>query len=149
MSSKNQGNAAFNRKEYAKAKECYDRAIELDGKCANFYFNRSATYFCLKDLPRALSDAQLAVDYLPENTSALARLGFTLLKCRKLDEAEDIYKRALALEPQSQRCIRGLQRVKDAQHAAAAAHGAAAGGGAGGAGGADAAGGAAPAGGGE
>jgi len=119
MIAKNSGNSEFNKKNYSKAKEYYDRAIELDNKCSNFFFNRSAAFFCLRDLHSALTDARTAVELLPENTSALARLGFTLLKCKHYDEAEEIYKRAIKIEPGSTRCQRGLQRVQETrQHAA-------------------------------
>jgi len=107
------GNTAFNRKDYLTARQHYDRAVNLDGECANFYFNRSATCFCLKDMKQALSDAKRCVSLVPENCAALARLGFTLMKCKEFAEAEEVYSRALRLEPGSVRCKKGLERVRE------------------------------------
>jgi len=108
------GNAHFNKKEFAEAKDCYDNAILLDSKCANFYFNRSAVFFCMNDLTNALKDAQLAVELAPENASALTRLGFTLMKMNppQYGEAEEIYERALKLDPKNSRISKGLAKVK-------------------------------------
>jgi len=121
MHEKQAGNNAFNKKDYVTAKTFYDRAISLDSQCANFYFNRSATFFCLKDLKSALSDARQCVTLAPDNTAALARLGFTLFKCKELPEAEDVYSRALQLEPGSVRSKRGIARVREVRAAAASA----------------------------
>jgi len=108
------GNAHFNKKEFAEAKDCYDNAIILDSKCANFYFNRSAVFYCMNDLTNALKDAQLAVELAPENASALTRLGFTLMKMSppQYAEAEEIYERALKFDPQNARISKGLAKIK-------------------------------------
>jgi len=107
------GNNAFNKKDFVGARQFYDQAVALDPECANFYFNRSATFFCLKDLKSALVDARKCVALAPDNTAALARLGFTLLKCKEYSEAEEVYARALQLEPGSVRSQRGLIRVRE------------------------------------
>jgi len=114
IAAKVKGNSHFNQKEFNEAKECYDNAIKLDPTNANFYFNRSATYYCLGDIDKALIDARKAAEYAPDSASALTRLGFTLMKVTppKYDEAEDMYERALKLDPTSTRIAKGLARVK-------------------------------------
>jgi tetratricopeptide (TPR) repeat protein len=111
---KQKGNAHFNRKEFAEAKDCYDNAILLDNTCANFYFNRSAVFYCMSDLINALRDATKAVDLAPDNASALTRLGFTLMKMNppQYDEAEAVYERALKIDPKNARINKGLAKVK-------------------------------------
>jgi len=108
------GNSHFNQKEFTEAKECYDSAIRLDPTNANFYFNRSATYYCLGNIDNALADARKAAEYAPESASALTRLGFTLMKVSppQYEEAEKMYERALKIDPNSTRIAKGLARVK-------------------------------------
>jgi tetratricopeptide (TPR) repeat protein len=114
QSLKNKGNNHFNRKEFAEAKDCYDNAILLDKDCANFYFNRSAVFYCMSDLANALKDATKAVDLAPDNASALTRLGFTLMKMNppQYDEAESVYERALKIDPKNSRSSKGLAKVR-------------------------------------
>jgi len=108
------GNNHFNKKEYNEAKECYDSAIGFDDSCANYYFNRSAVFYCLNDLTNALKDAKRAVELAPTNSSALTRLGFTLMKMNppQYDEAEKIYERALEIDPKNIRSSKGLAKVR-------------------------------------
>jgi len=111
---KQKGNGHFNRKEYLQAKDCYDHAILLDNTCANFYFNRSAVFYCMSELTNALRDATKAVDLAPDNASALIRLAFTLMKMNppQYDEAESVYERALKIDPKNSRVDRGLAKVR-------------------------------------
>jgi len=108
------GNGFFNEKKYPEAKECYDSAIALDETCANYYFNRSAVFYCLSDLTNALKDARKAVELAPSNASALTRLGFTLMKMNppQYKEAEEVYERALAIDPKNTRSTKGLAKVR-------------------------------------
>jgi len=108
------GNNHFNKKEYAEAKECYNSAIALDETCANYFFNRSAVFYCLNDLSNALKDARVAVELAPTNASALTRLGFTLMKMNppQYDEADKVYESALSIDPKNTRSSKGLAKVR-------------------------------------
>lgn len=109
---KKKGNEFFHDKDYENALIHYTKAVDADPSCANLYFNRSATYYCLKIMDKALEDASKAVELAPVNPSALARLGFTQLKMKMLPEAYAAYSKAVELDPENKRCVQGLAKVK-------------------------------------
>jgi len=71
-------------------------------------------FYCLGDLTNALKDARKAVELAPNNASALTRLGFTLMKMSppQYTEAEEVYERALAIDPKNTRSTKGLAKVR-------------------------------------
>jgi len=105
------GNAFYEAKQFVEALDAYTKAIDLDAKCACFYFNRSAVWFRLKELRKAEEDARKAVELAPRHVSAISRLGLTLIKAEKFDEAAEVYGQAKDLEPSNARVVRGLQRL--------------------------------------
>ncbi|RPB22888.1 hypothetical protein L211DRAFT_309410 [Terfezia boudieri ATCC MYA-4762] len=55
---KAEGNAAFAKKDFNKAIECFTKAIELDASNHVLYSNRSACYASQKNFDKALEDAE-------------------------------------------------------------------------------------------
>jgi len=105
---KMEGNDYFNHRDYVKAKECYDKAIELDPNNSLLYFNRAAACHFLLLPVAAEADSRKAVELDPESVDARTRLGLSLMKSKKYPEAKKVYEEALKLDPEDARAQKGL-----------------------------------------
>jgi tetratricopeptide (TPR) repeat protein len=103
--------AAWTQKQYAKAEELYEKALDLDENNPNAM---NGLGFVLvdtgRDLQRGLRLCRKAVDRRPQSAAYLDSLGWAYYKCGEIPEARTWLRRALDLAPQ-QREIRGHMRM--------------------------------------
>lgn len=92
-------------KDYKKAIEAYDQAVQLSGGKADddlwsVYFVRAMAYDELNEWPKAESDLKTALEYRPDNPHVLNFLGYSWAdKGMHLVEARDMIIRALTRTP--------------------------------------------------
>eukprot|EP01112_Ceratiomyxa_fruticulosa_P012074 TRINITY_DN3322_c1_g1_i3.p1 TRINITY_DN3322_c1_g1~~TRINITY_DN3322_c1_g1_i3.p1 ORF type:complete len:426 (+),score=95.68 TRINITY_DN3322_c1_g1_i3:375-1652(+) len=98
---KDQGNAAFAKKDYNMALEYYTLAIDVDSIVQELnpfmqgktpithvlYSNRSATYFHLRKFQKALEDAEKAISLAPEWSKGWTKKHACLIAIKKREEA--------------------------------------------------------------
>eukprot|EP00127_Corallochytrium_limacisporum_P001419 Clim_evm41s55 gene=Clim_evmTU41s55 len=99
---KAEGNKHYKAKEFEQAIACYSKAIELDPDTINYYSNRAAVYFEMKDFDNCIADCQKAVEVGRAHradyklvSKALTREGWALKQQGKLEDAINILNKAL------------------------------------------------------
>lgn len=113
---KQQGNAAFVAKDYAKAVELFGKAIEASEQANHvLYSNRSACYSSLKQFKEALEDAEECVKISPSWAKGYNRVGAAQFGLGNLEEAEKAYKKALELDGGNKAAKDGLEQVQKSQ----------------------------------
>ncbi|KAF8455844.1 heat shock protein STI1 [Terfezia claveryi] len=120
---KAEGNAAFAKKDFNKAIECFTKAIELDASNHVLYSNRSACYASQKKFDKALEDAEKTTQLKPDWAKGYSRKGAALHGQGDLVGALDAYQECLKMEPSNAQAKQGLASVKDAINREAAADG--------------------------
>lgn len=109
MQAKQNGNTAFNNKDWNSALLNYSLAIRLNPNNAVFYSNRACVYLKLERYTETISDCTASIKREPaikayaRRAAARAKLGENQLAC------ED-YLQALAFEPTNQSCLSELAR---------------------------------------
>jgi len=111
---KDQGNKAFQAKDYDKAIDLFTQAIALDPKNHVLYSNRSAAKAGKRQYAAALEDAEQCIKVNPSWSKGYARKGAALHGQRRFDEAIAAYEAGLKLEDNAA-LRKGLQEVKDAK----------------------------------
>lgn len=96
---KMKGNKAFAEKNYPKALEMYNAAIEEDQKDEKLYSNRAATFLEMKDFPKALEDANSAISIAPEWPKGYLRRGLAYLELLRYPEAKEAFTEGLVKDP--------------------------------------------------
>lgn len=97
-----EGNAQYNKGRYKEAVKVYTEGIAATADAEEqgaLYSNRSAALLNLKDLQRALDDAEQAVKLRKDWSKAHWRKGMALEAAGKLPEALKSFKQALKLDP--------------------------------------------------
>lgn len=84
---KNKGNAAIAQKDWRKAVEYYDKAIELDDTQAVFYSNRAQSHIKLEAFGYAIADATKAIELDPSYVKAYYRRAISYLAITKYKDA--------------------------------------------------------------
>eukprot|EP01138_Halocafeteria_seosinensis_P014815 gb/GECG01015123.1/.p1 GENE.gb/GECG01015123.1/~~gb/GECG01015123.1/.p1 ORF type:complete len:579 (+),score=129.83 gb/GECG01015123.1/:1-1737(+) len=95
---KNEGNQYYKKKEFDKALELYDEAMEIDPHDIRYRLNKAAVYTEQKNYEKAIQECQDALEYGRENKApfahrakALERLGNIYKKREMYDEAIQAY----------------------------------------------------------
>lgn len=102
LAEKEKGNTAYKKKEFEAAVGHYDRALELFDEDISFLTNRAAVFFEMGEFQKSIADCDAAVergrslraDY-KMIARALTRMGNCLVKMGDLEEAINIYQKAL------------------------------------------------------
>ncbi|CAL1702062.1 unnamed protein product [Somion occarium] len=113
---KDQGNKAFQAKDYDKAVELFSKAIDLEPENFVLWSNRSAAKAAKKQYSAALEDAEKCISVNPSWSKGYARKGAALHGLRRYDEAIDAYESGLRLED-NPALRRGIKEVLDAKAA--------------------------------
>ena len=99
---KQEGNAAYSKRNFPTAIECYEKAIELDPGEITYYTNLAAVYFEMKDYTKCIETCDKAIDVGREKRAdfkliakALARKGNALRKAGNFSEAKIAFEKAL------------------------------------------------------
>jgi tetratricopeptide (TPR) repeat protein len=106
----NRGLAYADKKQYDKAIEDYNRAIELDPQYASAYRSRGSAYRIKKDYNEAVTDYDKAIELNP-SASVYNGRGFTFLEWGKYTEAEKDIRKALELDPNHLPAITSLSEL--------------------------------------
>jgi stress-induced-phosphoprotein 1 len=120
LEEKDKGNAAYKAKDFDVAVEHYQRAIALDPENISFLTNMAAVKFeqgkyeeCIKDCKEAIERGrELRADY-KLIARAMTRIGNSLVKQNKLEEAIDMYNKSLT----EHRSADTLKRLNDTERA--------------------------------
>ncbi|TFY59377.1 hypothetical protein EVJ58_g5817, partial [Rhodofomes roseus] len=113
---KDQGNKAFQAKDYDKAIDLFSQAIAIDPNNHVLFSNRSAAKAGKRQYSAALEDAEQCIKINPAWSKGYARKGAALHGIRRYDDAIAAYESGLKLED-SPALKKGLQEVKDAKAA--------------------------------
>lgn len=89
-----EGRACYQRKDYSKALEYFDRAIG-QAPSVQLLDNRAACYEKINDFRAALKDAKKAIQLQFEDPTGYLRAGNVLVKMEKQSVALEIYSRGL------------------------------------------------------
>jgi len=92
------GDASNNLKEYQRAIQDYDRAIELEPTAAIYYTDRGIVYTKLKEYQRAIQDYDRAIELDLNYAKAHNQRGNTYYKLKEYQRAIQDYDRAIELE---------------------------------------------------
>jgi tetratricopeptide (TPR) repeat protein len=118
---KNLGNDAFAKKDYTKAIEHYQKAIDLDENNPFYYSNLSACYASLKRWEEAMQAAMTCVSKDDKFVKGYLRLAAAQSELNKYDDAETTLRAALTLEPQNTLVGQQLKKLKEKKQAILAA----------------------------
>eukprot|EP00002_Diphylleia_rotans_P014396 TRINITY_DN2805_c0_g1_i1.p1 TRINITY_DN2805_c0_g1~~TRINITY_DN2805_c0_g1_i1.p1 ORF type:complete len:569 (+),score=168.32 TRINITY_DN2805_c0_g1_i1:83-1789(+) len=109
---KAQGNAAFSAGKFQEAIDFFTQAIAVDPKNHVLYSNRSASYASLRNYEKALTDADMTIKIKPDWAKGYSRKGAALQGAGRLEEAVQVYKKGLDVEPSNQQLKDSLQEVE-------------------------------------
>jgi tetratricopeptide (TPR) repeat protein len=107
------GIAAYDRKDYAAAEDCFARAIELSPNHDWAWFNRGNARNALKRTEEAIKDYQQALRVAPQRNSARLNLALIYEKQNRLEEALRLLIDALRQDPNYAKAKTAFERVRD------------------------------------
>eukprot|EP01062_Namystynia_karyoxenos_P003360 TRINITY_DN111_c0_g1_i2.p1 TRINITY_DN111_c0_g1~~TRINITY_DN111_c0_g1_i2.p1 ORF type:complete len:509 (+),score=198.30 TRINITY_DN111_c0_g1_i2:97-1527(+) len=110
---KEQGNAAFRKKDYAEAVELYSSAIELDADNYTLYSNRAAAFLHLLRHKEADADCDKVLELHPKCVKAHGRKAKASWLAGDLAEASRRYEEVLVLEPQNKDAREDLDTIAE------------------------------------
>jgi len=102
------GKILFERKQYAEAEACYARALKFDPKAHEGLHGMALVNEGQNRLDAAIPFAFQAVNVNPASLPSVMLLGQLLLRQRKAAAAEQVFRQALLLAPESVYALHGL-----------------------------------------
>jgi tetratricopeptide (TPR) repeat protein len=93
------GTKALNAREFEKAIEHFDRAIELDADFAEAYNQRAIAHYLQEHYESSAADCQRAAEKMPCHFGAWAGMGHCHLHMGQMREALECYEHALGINP--------------------------------------------------
>lgn len=118
LKEKEAGNAAYKKKDFAAAIAHYDKALELDDTDISFLTNRAAVYYEQGEYDKVIEDCERAVERGRELRAdyklvarAMTRKGNALVQLDRLEDAVDVYNKALT----EHRTADTLQKLNETQ----------------------------------
>uniref|UniRef100_A0A0D9UXB4 Uncharacterized protein n=1 Tax=Leersia perrieri TaxID=77586 RepID=A0A0D9UXB4_9ORYZ len=111
---KEQGNSAYNNKDYDDAILLYSMAMKFDNTDAILYSNRSACWLNLGIGDEAISDAQICSKMQPDWAKGYYRQGMAFSLLQDYASASDVLHRALKLDPRNATIAKALRDVLEA-----------------------------------
>lgn len=93
------GNEYYEKGDFDRAIENYDRAVEMDPSYDKAYYNRGLAYACKEDYDRAISDINKVIALKPEFAEAYHVLGLAYEYKNIPDQAIEAYNKALRINP--------------------------------------------------
>lgn len=94
-----QGMAARSSYDFLRAIDRFDRLVAYCSDYAEGYNQRAFVNFLREDFEAALTDLDLALDRSPQHVGALSGKALTLMGLGRGDEAQEVLREALALNP--------------------------------------------------
>ena len=92
-------------KDYIKAKEAEEKAIQLDPKNSSYYRILGEIYLINREADKAAKALQKAVDLDPDYAEYRSRLALALLRLHKKHESLEMAEKALSQEPDNERVL--------------------------------------------
>ncbi|XP_018334472.1 stress-induced-phosphoprotein 1 [Agrilus planipennis] len=117
---KERGNEFYKKKEFAKAIECYKKALEHDPTDITFYNNLAAVYFEQKDYPKCIEICQQGIEVGRENRAdftliakAFVRIGNAYKKLKDWQNAKINFEKAMSEHrtPETKTLISDLEKI--------------------------------------
>jgi tetratricopeptide (TPR) repeat protein len=93
------GTKALNAREFDRALEHFDRAIDADEAFAEAYNQRAIAHYLQEQYETSAQDCRLAVERMPCHFGAWAGMGHCFLHMGKLAKALKCYEQALSINP--------------------------------------------------
>ncbi|CAG9463981.1 unnamed protein product [Pedinophyceae sp. YPF-701] len=122
---KEEGNACYKKREFARAVELYTKAMELDDSDVSFLTNRAAVHLETGDLEACIRDSDEAVQRGRELRAdykliarALARKGTALMRSGRMEDAREVLNKSLT-EHRTADALKKLQECERAIKTAA------------------------------
>ncbi|XP_075922469.1 uncharacterized protein LOC116941255 isoform X3 [Petromyzon marinus] len=106
------GNDRAQNGQYSEAVKCFSKAISIDPYDYRPFGNRSYCYDMLRQFPKALKDADVALDLFPGWAKGHFRRGRALLGLEKYKQAEEAFKRVLDLDKDCEEAVEALFSIK-------------------------------------
>ncbi|WP_198000279.1 HEAT repeat domain-containing protein [Gimesia alba] len=100
-----------NKKELEKAKKAYETIHKADPKRAFACHRLAIVSYRLGDREEALGYFKKAQELTPENPELLSDYGYALYKMKKYQQAEEILRESVDLDPKSERAVTRLATV--------------------------------------
>ncbi|MGB2842045.1 MAG: tetratricopeptide repeat protein, partial [Halobacteriota archaeon] len=97
----NLGGVYFDRKDYEKAKECYEKAIELDKENVDAWMNLGLVHSKLEDYEKAKECSEKAVELDKENVDAWSGLGGVYFNLKDYEKAKECVEKAVELDKEN------------------------------------------------
>jgi tetratricopeptide (TPR) repeat protein len=91
----------FADKQYEKAIECFDKAIETDPNFSPAFFNKGYVLICQRSYEEALEWVNKAINLDPKNTYTRNYRGYARLGLKLYDEAIRDFDKAIELDPKT------------------------------------------------
>lgn len=105
------GNGAYGKKDFPKAYECYNKALDIAPKTGKILFNRGDSYFRLEDYPKAAEDFEKAAESPKTASRASFNAGNAYYKLSDYPKAVDNYKKAILADPGDKNAKYNLQKA--------------------------------------
>jgi len=96
----NLGLSYHNQKEYKKASQEYQKAIELDTTCASAHNYLGLLYYDWKKYKEAFQEYQKALELFPDYTDVHSNLGIYYIREKQYGKAITAFKLALQIDPE-------------------------------------------------
>ncbi|XP_078711618.1 uncharacterized protein LOC144931539 isoform X1 [Lampetra fluviatilis] len=106
------GNDRAQNGQYSEAVQCFSKAISIDPNDYRPFGNRSYCYDMLRQFPKALKDADVALELFPGWAKGHFRRGRALLGLEKYKQAEEAFKRVLDLDKDCDDAVDALFSIK-------------------------------------
>ncbi|MGH6924323.1 MAG: hypothetical protein ACRED5_11350, partial [Propylenella sp.] len=99
-------------KNYSEALDLLDQIVVLKPDFAEAWNRRATVYFLLDDYGASLGDIRTTLELEPRHFGALAGFGIILQTLDRKDEAKEVFRRALEINPQLEKVKEALERLE-------------------------------------
>ncbi|XP_074599947.1 stress-induced-phosphoprotein 1-like [Brevipalpus obovatus] len=114
LEEKNKGKELFEKGDYPGALQRYTEAMKRDPTSAVLFSNRAACYQKLAEFKLALQDCDECIKLDPTFVKAYIRKGYALVALKEYSKANDAFRKALELEPNSKEAADGCMKCTSA-----------------------------------
>jgi len=105
---------AIGKKDFPKALDVLDQTLVLKPDFAEAWNKRATVYFMMDDYGSSLSDIRATLALQPRHFGALAGFGMILQAMERNEEAVQVYKRALEIDPRLDKVRESLEALEKA-----------------------------------